>query len=130
LNNFIFSTTSWVCVNFSLLNKFLASSFFLCFVFLLWSVFLSQETRCNTHGHELLEHQFTRVWQHNLNDTSSFVWIFATLERLIFQVGDGNQAALLTDVHAVCVGLIHKTFFQECGRTVTDDTIAFHFPET
>jgi hypothetical protein len=58
-----------------------------------------------------LEHQLTRVRQHNLNDASSFVWIFATLKRLIFQVGDGNQAALLTDMNAVGVGLIHQTFF-------------------
>ena len=93
-------------------------------------VLTRDETRCDGHGHQLLEEQLARVRYHDLRDGRALARVLAALERLVLQVGDGDQTALLAHVNSVRVRLVHETFLKERRGTVTHDTIAFHLTET
>ena len=88
------------------------------------------ESRGDRHTHELLEQKFASVRNHDLDDRRTFARVLAALKRLVLQVGHGNQPALLANVDSVSVGLIHQSFLEERGSTMTHDAISFHFPET
>ena len=78
----------------------------------------SDETRCDGHGHELLEQELTRVRHHDLHDGRALTRILAAFESLVLQVGNRNQTTFLADVDSVRVGLVHETLLEERGGAV------------
>ena len=85
-------------------------------------------SRCNAHGHELLEEQLASVRNTDLRDlrrvlaTTAFVGF-------LFELCNGDQAADVADVHTVWIRDFEKTLFKELCSAVGDLAIALHFSE-
>ena len=63
------------------------------------------------------------------NINLSLVLAASTLERLISQVSNGDQAAHVAHVHSVGVAHFEEAFSQELRGTVRNLTIALHLTE-
>lgn len=90
---------------------------------------VDHQTRCNVHGHELLEQQLGGIRQTHLRYLRLILTALA-LERIVAQIGNCDQAAEVADVHTIRIGDFEETFTQELCGTVRDLTITLHLTET
>lgn len=76
-----------------------------------------------------MEQQLARVGNVHLRNLC-LVLARAALERVLAQVGDRDQSAYVTHVHAIRIGLIEQPVLQKLRCAVRDHAVAFHFSES
>lgn len=102
----------------------------------------------NVHGEKFLEEKFGGIGDVDLRNTRLVVarttFVFALLELTVTLLAIGksgqecfrnlrdraHQATDVADVDCVRIRYCEKTFLQECGSTMSNHAITFHFTET
>ena len=83
--------------------------------------FINKNSRNDTHSHELLEQQLTRIGNMNLREPSR-VLAEGAAEGLLPQVGDGDDSAVVTYVYAIWITVSVQTIAQKVGSAVGNKT--------
>mmetsp|Transcript_50733 Transcript_50733/g.108636 ORF Transcript_50733/g.108636 Transcript_50733/m.108636 type:complete len:367 (+) Transcript_50733:85-1185(+) len=79
------------------------------------------------HGHQLLEHQLTRIWHVHLRHPGPRASL--AIEAVLGQIGNRKQPTSIAQMDTVGVTHVHKSLLEELRGTVAQHAITFHLTE-